>query len=186
MRKRLYLAVLYTALALGANPALADSTAARAALQGPMQALALHDAPKALPDVPLEDLAGQAADLSPYRGQWVVLNFWATWCAPCREELPGLARLGAAMEGQGLAVVTIATGPNPKPAIQRFLAENGLEGRFPVLCDPRSRFAHGLGIMGLPVTLILNPEGQEVGRLMGEAAWDSAEAEALLTALMAP
>ncbi len=112
----------------------------------------------------------------------MVLNFWATWCVPCRTEMPSLERLQVALPD--VAVVTVATGPNPVPAIKKFLGEAGVTS-VAVLRDPDARFAHGMGVMGLPVTVIVSPDGAEVARLLGGAEWDSDGARAVLAALMA-
>lgn len=177
MRK--LLAVLYTGLALGANPAAAEDLSAL--LTGDMAKLTLAD-PVVLPEVALLSMTDEEASLAAYSGQWVVLNFWATWCAPCRAEMPSLDRLQAAMPE--LAVLPVATGRNPPEAIARFWEEAAIT-HLVTLRDPKSLLARQIGVAGLPVTLILNPEGQEVGRLIGDAAWDAEEAQALLKALMA-
>lgn len=177
MRK--LLVVLYTALILGANPAAAEISALR---DGDMKKLALHETPVAVPEVVLLDAEDGEHSLAEYRGKWVVLNFWATWCAPCRREMPSLERLQAAMPG--LAVVPVATGRNAVAGIRRFFDEAGVT-TLPIRRDPASELARAMGVMGLPVTVILNPEGQEVARLIGDAEWDSASAKAVLGALMA-
>lgn len=176
MRK--VLATIYTALLLGANPALAEVNALRT---GDMLKLNLVE-PAALPDVTIFDSKGAERRLSQWQGQWVVLNFWATWCAPCRVEMPSLDRLQAAMPE--LAVLTVATGRNSMEGITRFYADAGVTN-LPVLLDPKSELARSMAVMGLPVTVIVNPEGQEVARLIGDAEWDSADAQAILAALMA-
>ena len=177
MRK--LLAVLYTGLALGANPGLAQDLSAL--LTGDMAKLTLAE-PVALPEASLLSMTDEEASLAAFRGKWVVLNFWATWCGPCREEMPSLDRLQAAMPD--LAVVPVATGRNPPEVIARFWEEAAI-AHLVTLRDPKSLLARQIGVAGLPVTLILNPEGQEVGRLIGDAAWDGAEAQAVLKALMA-
>jgi thiol-disulfide isomerase/thioredoxin len=175
---RLSVAMLYTALALCANPVVAETAAAAAARTGDMRKLVFHEAPRPLPEVALLGMDDATRSLSDYRGGWVVVNFWATWCAPCRTEMPALDRLA----GTGTTVVTVATGRNPVPAIERFWTETGIAD-LPVLRDPTSELSRGMGILGLPVTVILNPEGQEVARLLGDAAWDAPEAKAVLDAL---
>lgn len=177
MRK--LLGVLYTAFLIGANPGFADVASLR---DGDMKKLALHEAPVPLPEVVLLDAEDGEHSLADYKGKWVVLNFWATWCAPCRREMPSLERLQAAMPE--LAVVPVATGRNAVEGIKRFFEEAGVK-TLPILRDPQSELARGMGVMGLPVTVILNPEGQEVARLIGDAEWDSDSAKAVLTALMA-
>ena len=175
---RLSVAMLYTALTLCANPGVADQAAAAAARAGDMRRLNFHDAPLALPEVALLGMDDAPHSLAEYRGGWVVVNFWATWCAPCRKEMPALDRLAAT----GTTVVTVATGRNPVPAIERFWSENGIT-HLPVLRDPGSDLSRAMAILGLPVTVILNPDGQEVARLIGDAAWDAPEAKAVLDAL---
>ena len=171
--------VLYTAFLLGANAAAADVASLR---EGDMKKLALHEAPVPVPDVVLLDAADGEHALADYSGKWVVLNFWATWCAPCRHEMPSLDRLQVALPE--IAVVPVATGRNPVIGIERFFAEAEIK-TLPILRDPKSELARGMSVMGLPVTVILNPEGQEVARLIGDAEWDSESAKAVLAALAA-
>lgn len=178
MRAKL-IAVLYTAMLLGANPAAADVAALR---EGDMKKLALHETPVDLPEAVFLDEADAERPLADWRGKWVVLNFWATWCAPCREEMPMLDNLQAAMPE--LAVLPVATGRNAVEGIERFYAEAGVKS-LPILRDPKSDLARSVGVMALPVTLILNPQGQEVARLIGDAHWDSDSAKAILAALIA-
>lgn len=175
-------AVLYTALAFGANPAAADIAAADAARAGDMRKLALVD-PQPVPEIGLVGLDDAPRSLGEFRGKWVVVNFWATWCAPCRREMPSLDALQRAMAGQGVQVVTVASGRNAVPGIEKFFAEAGVTA-LPALRDPKAELSRAMGVLGLPVTVILNPEGQEVGRLIGDADWASADAQAVLTALM--
>jgi thiol-disulfide isomerase/thioredoxin len=176
---RKLLVVLYTALILGANAAWADVAALR---DGDMKKLVLLDAPLTLPDAVLLDAEDGEHALADYKGKWVVLNFWATWCAPCREEMPSLDRLQVAMPE--IAVVPVATGRNAVEGIKRFFEEAEIKS-LPILRDPKSDLSRAMHVMGLPVTVILNPEGQEVARLIGDAEWDSDSAKAVLAALVA-
>lgn len=177
---RKFLAVVYTALAIGANPALAGDLADLR--EGDMKKLALHSEAAAVPEAVFLDAQDAEVPLAQWRGKWVVLNFWATWCAPCREEMPSLLRLQQAMPE--IAVLPVATGRNAVEGIERFYEEAGVQA-LPVLRDPKSALARPMGVMGLPVTVILNPEGQEVARLIGDAEWDSAHAQTMIRALMA-
>ena len=170
--------LLYTGFGASANA----GTVPPGLLTGDMAKLVLAEVPRAVPDAKLLDVQDAPHSLAEFKGKWLVVNFWATWCVPCRLEMPALDRLQRAMPE--LAVMTVATGPNPLPAIGRFLSEAGVTG-VTVWRDPDQALAHQVGILGLPVTLIVNPEGAEVGRLIGGAAWDAPEAQAVLAALMA-
>jgi len=168
---------VYTALAFGANTAMADVPAAQAVQAGDMRKLAFEEA-KPLPEADLLSLddAPQAVPT----GKWTVLNFWATWCPPCRKEMPSLDRLQA--ERPDIAVVTVATGRNPVPKMRQFFEQQSI-AHLTHLRDPEQRLARSVGVIGLPVTLILNPEGEIVARLTGDAEWDSPDALAVLDAL---
>ncbi len=176
-------AVLYTALALGANAAVADTAALEALREGDMRKLSFHEAPRDIAEVTLVDAEDAPQSLTQYLGRYVVLNFWATWCPPCRHEMPSLDRLEAAFGGEGFAVVPVATGRNSVAGIRRFFEEAEI-AHLPILRDPRQELARAMGVLGLPVTVILNPEGQEIARLVGDAEWDSVSAKAIVEALL--
>ena len=187
--RKLTLAVVYTALALLANSAATEtalpSSADIAALRdGDMRKLILHDAPLAVIATPFLGFDDSTVSFADYAGQVVLVNFWATWCAPCRQEMPQLAALQAAMGSQDFQVVTIATGRNGLPAMQRFFDEIGVDN-LPLHRDPQQMLARDMGVMGLPVSVLLNRDGQEVGRLIGDADWSSPSAMAIIEALVA-
>lgn len=179
MTRNLRLAVLYLALGLGANAAVADGL--EDLLQGDMRAMVLHDVAVDPGAVSFTDADGNEMGLDTLAGQYVVLNFWATWCAPCRVEMPSLNTLQQTLGGEAFRVVTIASGRNPIPAINRFFDEEGITD-LPIYLDPRQTMSRQMGVFGLPITVLLNPEGQEVGRLRGDADWASEETLALLRA----
>ncbi|MDZ7708984.1 MAG: TlpA disulfide reductase family protein [Roseovarius sp.] len=180
--KRVLGIVLYMALALGANPALADSARAEALREGDMKKLMFHSAPQPAPQVEFERGEGGAGTLGDYRGRVALVNFWATWCAPCRAEMPTLSALEREMGGEDFAVVTIATGRNPLPAMKKFMDEIGADN-LPLHRDPKSALARQMGVFGLPMTMILDAEGREIGRLTGDADWNSDSARAIIAAL---
>lgn len=134
--------------------------------------------------VPFLHEDGQQMSLADYEGQWVVLNFWATWCAPCRKEMPHLSELQTEMGGDNFAVVTVASGPNQRPAMERFLAEINVDN-LPLHTDASSAFTRDMGVVGLPVTIVMHPDGYEVARLIGDADWASDNAKEILQAMMA-
>lgn len=188
---RILRAFLYTGFVACANMVALGAVAGPvdpALITGAMAKLIVAP-PKPLPEMAfsettLLDLSDQPASLAAFRGKWLVLNFWATWCVPCREEMPALDRL-AALPPQALpdlAVVALATGPNPLPGVRAFLDKTGIK-TLTVLRDPSQRLAHQMGVLGLPVTVIINPDGQEVARLIGGADWGAPEAHAVFEAL---
>ncbi|MBK5924332.1 hypothetical protein CCR90_11215 [Rhodovulum sulfidophilum] len=176
--------VLYIALGLCANAApAADLATLEAMREGSMKKLVLHSEPQALPEAVLLDETDAERSLGEYRGRWVVLNFWGTWCPPCLAEMPTLDSLAASMGSERFAVVTVATGRNPPQAIDRFFEDKQI-AHLPKWRDRSSGLARQMGIIGLPVTVILDPEGREIGRLMGEADWNSPGTKALLGRLI--
>ncbi len=182
--KHILAAALYMALALGATPGSADIAAASEARVGDMKKLVFHSAPKATPSVPF-DLADDAgtATLADYKGKVVLLNFWATWCAPCRKEMPHLAELQTELGGDDFEVLTIATGRNSPVGIKRFFDEIGVEN-LPRHQDPKQQLAAQMAIFGLPITVILDADGNEIARMRGDADWASDSAKAVLRALL--
>ncbi|MBC7142106.1 MAG: TlpA family protein disulfide reductase [Rhodobacteraceae bacterium] len=176
--------VLYTALALGANAALAGTAGIEGLRDGSMKKLIFAAEPASVPDTVFSDETGAEHRLADWRGRIVAVNFWATWCAPCRKELPALDALNRDLGGDDFAVVTIATGRNPLPAITRLFEEVGVE-TLPVLLDPRQGLAREMAVFGLPVTVILDREGREIARMTGDAEWDSESARAIVAALVA-
>lgn len=174
---------LYTALALGANAAVADTSALAALADGDMRKLNWHEAPQPSGSAAFQTVEGGERTLSDYEGKHVVLNFWATWCAPCRKEMPQLSELQAEFGSEAFEVVTIATGRNAVPAMRAFFEEIGVDN-LPLHRDPRQALAREMGVLGLPVTVILDPEGMEIARLTGDADWASDSAKAIAAALI--
>ncbi|WP_020040501.1 TlpA family protein disulfide reductase [Salipiger mucosus] len=181
--KKLALALLYTAATVLAIPAHADVEAAQALRDGDMKKLNFHAEAKPAGTNAFESFDGDPLTLEDWQGKWVLVNFWATWCAPCREEMPALAQLQTDMGGEDFEVVTVAAGRNPKPAMTSFFDEIAVDN-LPLHRDPKSALAREMGVLGLPITVILNPEGEEVARLQGDADWASDEARAVIGALI--
>jgi thiol-disulfide isomerase/thioredoxin len=172
--------LLYTALGLLANAAVADIADLRV---GDMRKLTVHSAPIAGSDVAFMSEDGEEMTLADLNGQYTLLNFWATWCAPCRKEMPDLAALQTQLGGEDFQVVTVATGRNPRPAMEAFFDEIGVDN-LPLHTDARQSFSRSMGVLGLPVTLIIDPQGDEIARLQGDADWHSDSAAAIIQALI--
>ena len=174
-------ALLYLSLAVGAN---ADTAALEALRDGQMKKLQFHSVPADASAKAFLDADDAERSLSDYQGRIVVLNFWATWCAPCRKEMPSLSRLQAEFSPDELAVVTLAIGRNTPTGIRKFFEEVGVEN-LPHYRDKRQGVATDMGVLGLPVTVILDREGREIARLIGDAEWDTESAKAITAALVA-
>ncbi len=176
-------AVLYTALILGANTATAGNAELEALREGTLKKLIFQSEPKTVSQVVFTDPDGGEHTLSDWQGKYVLVNFWATWCDPCRKEMPSLDALQEEFGGDSFAVVTIATGRNAIPAITRFFEEVEVTN-LPILLDPKQKLAREMAVLGLPISVILNPEGQEVARLRGDAEWYSDSARAIVGAMI--
>lgn len=140
--------------------------------------------PKPLPPLTFETMDGQPASLDDFKGKVVVLNLWATWCVPCREEMPALDRLQAHFADQPFVVLALSVDRAGPERVQKFLDEIGVK-RLHVYRDPKAASTRTLRVPGLPATILIDKAGQEVGRVLGIAAWDGPEAIAVVEKLLA-
>jgi len=140
----------------------------------PPAGFVVHESPRPVPEIQFENGQGEAISLADFRGKFVLLNIWATWCAPCRREMPTLDRLQAELGGPDFAVVALSIDRKGLPAVQEFYAELGLE-TLPIYVDETGAAQRALSVFGLPTTLLLDRDGNEIGRLLGPAEWDSPE-----------
>jgi thiol-disulfide isomerase/thioredoxin len=141
----------------------------------PAPALTINwDRPTPLPPLELETAAGETVGLDAFAGQVVVLNLWATWCAPCEREMPTLAALQAAFDPAAVRVVALAVDRAGFDELETFLAELGAD-QLRLVRDPDAAAARALGAPGLPVTVIVDAEGRERFRHAGYADWSTAD-----------
>jgi len=182
-------ALLYAALTLGANQGFTQEITPGIRTQlmdmrvGNMRKLKIDTAPQEAVTLGFTNPAGEDLHLADTNGKIRVVNFWATWCFPCRNEMPTLDALQKQLGGKDFQVLTIATGLNDLGGIQRFLEQAGVKS-LPILLDPDSSLGNAFGAIGLPLTVILNREGQEIARLTGGAEWDSDSAVSILNRLV--
>ncbi|WP_233416689.1 TlpA family protein disulfide reductase [Halovulum marinum] len=182
-------ALLYAAAAVGANPALAAPLTAElrteleALRSGAMKKLVIHDAPRAIPALSVETPDGGTVALADSNGKLRILNFWATWCAPCRMEKPSLDTLNAELAGPDFEIIAIATGRNSLEGIKKFNSDVGVT-TLKTYLDPQQHVARQMGVLGLPITVVLDREGNEIARLQGGADWQSDSARAILARLL--
>ncbi len=144
-----------------------------AAAQDQSKKFIVHEAPKPIAEFQFEDAGGRFRSLADFHGKIVLLNIWATWCVPCRKEMPTLERLHAALGGPDFEVVALSI-DRSMDAIHKFFAEVGIQ-RLAIYRDSSAKAPRQLGVVGLPTTLLINREGLEIGRLIGPAEWDAPE-----------
>ncbi|GIW40156.1 MAG: thioredoxin [Candidatus Binatia bacterium] len=123
------------------------------------------------PDFELEDLNGQKVRLSAFRGRVVLLNVWATWCAPCREEMPSMERLHRRFSRDGLTVLAVSQDEQGRTTVEPYVRELGLT--FPVLLDPRGEVARKFGVTGYPESFVIDRDGKVVLHHVGFQDWSS-------------
>ncbi|MBP2238819.1 thiol-disulfide isomerase/thioredoxin [Sinorhizobium kostiense] len=145
--------------------------------------LVLNDTPKPIPDLRFTDGDGQLHTLADFRGKVVLLNVWATWCLPCRKEMPTLDRLQAALGGDRFQVVTLSVDRQGAAAVKAFFSEIGVR-RLAVHVDVSGQALSALAAVGLPTTLLIDEEGRELGRLMGPAKWEAPDMIAFLMSIV--
>jgi thiol-disulfide isomerase/thioredoxin len=139
--------------------------------------------PLAAPDFTLPDLDGEARSLAEFRGKVVMLNFWATWCPPCRREMPSMQRLYEKYRERGLVVVAVNQFEDPDLVFE-FTGRLSLEPTFPILFDRESRVSEQYKVKGLPTTYLLDREGRIHYRAIGGREFDHPEVEALIQGLL--
>jgi len=144
-----------------------------AAAQDQSKKFIVHEAPKPIAEFQFEDAGGRFRSLADFHGKIVLLNIWATWCVPCRKEMPTLERLHAALGGPDFEVVALSI-DRSTDAIHKFFAEVGIQ-KLAIYRDSSAKAPRQLGVVGLPTTLLINREGLEIGRLIGPAEWDAPE-----------
>ena len=160
----------------GAKPGAGANT-------GQMAAFLVKKSPEAIADITFNDASGKAITLSSFKGRTVLLNLWATWCAPCREEMPSLDRLQQALGSDKFEVVALSLDRGGAEASRKFLAEVKAT-TLKLYVDPAAKQGTALKLVGMPTTILIDKDGREVGRLAGTAEWDSPDAKKLIAAAM--
>jgi thiol-disulfide isomerase/thioredoxin len=176
------IAVLYVLFAASSKP---DATAGLSRFaRGEMTRLYVMEAPPPLPTRTLTDAAGADVTLAAYQGQVLVVNLWATWCAPCMEEMPSLAEMQRNFEGRLRVVpVSVDSEADRAKAISELARLSG--GSLPFLQDMTRGVLFDAQAAGMPVTIIYDARGQEIARLAGGADWSSDDATRLIEGVLA-
>jgi thiol-disulfide isomerase/thioredoxin len=175
----------------GSAAAWAGNTAPDATSQAPARLLArgamanfsFLAPPTPAPAVPFRRENGDDVRLADFAGKVVLVNFWATWCGPCRREMPALDRLQAMLGGNDFQVLAISLDRKGAPVARKFMDEVAAR-HLPLFVDPKSRLSRAMGALGLPTSMLLDRAGRVVGRLVGPAEWDSQEAQTLIRHLI--
>jgi thiol-disulfide isomerase/thioredoxin len=156
---------------------------------GEVAALTMATAPLRLPDLAFEDADGRPKKLSDWRGRTVLVNLWATWCVPCRREMPALDRLQAKLGGKDFEVVAINIDTRDPEKPKNFLKEANLTG-ISYFSDNKAKVFQDLKAigraLGMPTSVLVDPQGCEIATIAGPAEWDSEDAVKLITAAKAP
>jgi peroxiredoxin len=121
------------------------------------------------PNFSLEDLSGKKANLKQYRGKVVFLNFWATWCGPCKEEMPSMEALYQKFKERGFVFLTISVDYEEKKKVKEFIDKHHYT--FPVLIDSKGFTLDFYGVKGIPTTILIDKKGRMVGRAIGPKDW---------------
>lgn len=177
LNRRALLAVV--ALAWGFVLLAADTAPAKDPLFQAMEVV--HGKGTPAPEFSLSTPEGNTIALAQLRGQLVFLNFWATWCPPCRVEMPSMERLHKEFKDQGLAMLAIDIGESPKQ-VARFMKEFRLS--FPALLDADSEVSSRYRVQGLPSTFLIDRSGRIAGLAVGARNWASPEGKALIRSLL--
>lgn len=133
------------------------------------------------PDFTLEDLSGKRVSLRGLRGKVVFLNFWATWCIPCRQEMPTMEKLHREFKEHGLEVVAVNF-REAKKEVRKFFDELGLT--FTALLDKDGKVSEEYGAWSIPLSYFINRKGEFVGKVVGSREWDSKDSRALFKRLL--
>jgi len=155
--------------------------------RGEVAAFAVADPSRRLPDLAFRDATGAERHISDWRGRTVLLNLWATWCVPCRKEMPALEALESKLGGPGFEVVAVNIDTRDGDKPRAWLKEVGID-RLAYYADPTAKVFQDLKIMGraagMPTTLLVDPAGCEIGTVAGPAEWASEDAVKLVTAAL--
>ena len=151
-------------------------------IRGELRKFIFSESTKVLPNPLILDANGNMVEIG-YDEDILIINFWATWCAPCKKEMPSLNSLAQNMKYEDIQIITIASGRNSKEAIDGFFDDNNLVN-LKKYRDPRGRIAVKYGVTALPTTVVINPTGLEIGRIIGDIDWDTADVRSFFKKLL--
>lgn len=148
---------------------------------GKMTAFVFKKTPEPVPEVSFSDAEGKTMTLADFKGKSVLLNVWATWCAPCRKEMPDLDQLQKEMGSDKFQVVALSVDRQGIDVARKFFDSIKIEN-LALYIDSSARASSALRVVGMPTTILIDAQGREVGRLVGPAEWHSDDAKKLIAA----
>ena len=151
-------------------------------IRGELRKFIFSESTEVLPNPLILDADENMVEIG-YDEDILIINFWATWCAPCKKEMPSLNSLAQNMKYEDIQIITIASGRNSKEAIDGFFDDNNLVN-LKKYRDPRGRIAVKYGVTALPTTVVINPTGLEIGRIIGDIDWDTADVRSFFKKLL--
>ena len=151
-------------------------------IEGELRKFVFSKTTKALPNLLILDADENITEIG-YKEKILVINFWATWCAPCKKEMPSLNALAQNMKNEDFQIITVASGRNSKKAIDAFFNDYNLVN-LSKYRDPRGKMAIEYGVTALPTTVVIDPRGVEIGRVIGDIDWDTANIRAFFKKLV--
>src|SRR5476651_1517750 len=173
----------------GCNPAVALSAKIAPLAHGEVAALTMATTPLRLPDLAFEDADGKPRKLSEWRGRTVLVNLWATWCVPCRKEMPALDSLQTRLGGPNFEVVAVNIDTRDPEKPKNFLKEAKLN-KLAYFSDQKAKVFQDLKAvgraLGMPTSVLVDSQGCEIATIAGPAEWDSDDAIKLITAAVKP
>ncbi len=184
-RRRLVLSAIFAVAVAGSAAAalfIAEGSLSGGrppAFRGGLDAFKPESPARAAPEIAFTDAAGHKLSLADFRGKTVLLNFWATWCGPCVQEMPSLDRLQGRLGSDRFAVVAISVDREGLEVVRPFLAKTQI-ATLASYVDPKGASMRAFGVRGLPTTFVIDHTGKDAGHIEGQARWDTPEAEALI------
>ena len=151
-------------------------------IEGELRKFIFSDGTKTLPNPVVLDMNENVVEIGS-NNDILVINFWATWCAPCKKEMPSLNNLAENMKYDDVRIITVASGRNSKEAIESFFSDNDLVN-LNKFRDPRGKIAMSYGVTALPTTVVIDPSGKEIGRIIGDIDWNTENIRAFFRNLL--
>ena len=151
-------------------------------IEGELRKFIFSDGTKTLPNPVVLDMDENVVEIGS-NDDILVINFWATWCAPCKKEMPSLNNLAENMKYDDVRIITVASGRNSKEAIESFFSDNNLVN-LNKFRDPKGKIAMSYGVTALPTTVVIDPSGKEIGRIIGDIDWNTENIRAFFRNLL--